>query len=82
MTFGPDAVPAASYDRHMPANDLLPVIVPVVLLQLALLLLGLRDLRRPDRRVRGGSKPLWAIVVIFIGVIGPLVYFLAGREEA
>ena len=59
----------------------LPLVVPVLLLQLTLLVLGLRDLLRPERRVRGDSKALWALVIIFIGIIGPLVYFAAGRTD-
>lgn len=62
-------------------GDALPFLVPLLLLQVTLLLLGLWDLTRPERHVRGGSKVLWAIVVICVGVIGPLVYFTVGRED-
>jgi hypothetical protein len=58
------------------------VLAPIIVLQLGLLIWGLYDLTRPDRRVRGDSKVLWAIVIIFIGIIGPVVYFLLGRQEA
>jgi ABC-2 type transport system ATP-binding protein len=30
----------------------------------------------------GGSKVVWALVIIFINLIGPILYFLVGREEA
>ncbi len=66
----------------MNVGDMLPVLVPLVLLELALLLLGLWDLTRPDRSVRGGSKVLWGVVVVCVGIFGPLVYFMVGREEA
>ena len=62
-------------------GDALPILVPLLLLQVTLLLLGLWDLTRPQRRVRGGNKPLWAIVVVCISIFGPLVYFLIGRED-
>jgi hypothetical protein len=65
----------------MSVGDALPFLVPLVLLQLTLLVLGLWDLTRPARQVRGGSKVLWGIVVICVGVFGPLVYFMVGREE-
>lgn len=61
---------------------LLPVIVPLVALQLLLIVLALRDLTRPERRVRGGSKLLWGIVIVLGELLGPLVYFVVGREEA
>ena len=55
---------------------------PLIVLELILLLLAIRDLLRPERRVRGGSKPLWAVVIVFVNIIGPIVYFMAGREDA
>ena len=59
----------------------LPLLIPLLILQLVLIGLGLKDLRRPERRVKGGNKLVWALVIIIINFIGPLVYFLAGREE-
>ncbi len=61
---------------------LLPVIVPLLLLQLVLIVLALRDLTRPERRVRGGSKLLWGIVIVLGELLGPLIYFFVGRENA
>ena len=63
-------------------STLLLLIVPIVVIQLGLLIWGLYDLTRPDRRVKGDSKVVWALVIIFINIIGPIVYFLFGREEA
>jgi uncharacterized membrane protein len=57
------------------------VIAPIVLIQLGLMIWGLYDLTRPERKVKGGSKVLWALVIIFINIIGPVIYFLFGREE-
>lgn len=63
-------------------QTLLLVIVPLLAIQIVLLAWALYDLTRPGRRVKGDSRILWAIVVIVIGVLGPLAYFLFGREEA
>jgi hypothetical protein len=30
--------------------------------------------------VRGDSKVVWALIVIFVSTIGPILYFLVGRE--
>ncbi len=65
----------------MDIADALPILVPLVMLELLLVVLALWDLTRPERRVRGGSKLLWGVVVVFLGIIGPLVYFMAGRED-
>ena len=61
---------------------LLLLVVPLLVIQLGLLIWGLYDLTRPGRKVKGDSKVLWAIVIIVINIVGPLVYFLFGRDEA
>jgi hypothetical protein len=60
---------------------LLALVLPLFAIQLALMFVALRDLTRPERRVRGGNKWLWAAVIVFGELIGPLVYFFVGREE-
>jgi hypothetical protein len=62
-------------------DALLGLIVPLLLLQLGLLAFALYDLTRPERRVRGDNKLIWALVIIFVSLFGPLIYFLIGREE-
>ena len=63
-------------------STLLLVIVPILVIQLGLLIWGIYDLTRPGRKVKGDSKVLWGLVIIFINIIGPILYFLVGREEA
>ncbi len=60
---------------------ILLLIVPLIVVELALILFGIVDLLRDDRRVRGGSKAVWAFIIVFVNFIGPLVYFLVGRED-
>ena len=66
----------------MALSDVLPFLIPLIVLQLVLMAVGLYDLTRPERRVRGESKLLWGIVIVLGQMIGPLVYFLFGREES
>ncbi len=57
----------------------IPFLVPVFIIQLILLITALVDLlRRPQVR---GPKWVWLLVVIFVNIIGPIVYFVAGRKE-
>ncbi|HET6381014.1 MAG TPA: PLD nuclease N-terminal domain-containing protein [candidate division Zixibacteria bacterium] len=65
----------------MTLQEALPFLVPLLILQLVLLGTGLYDLTRPERRVKGGNKWVWAIVIVFGQLLGPLIYFLLGREE-
>jgi len=60
---------------------MLLLFVPLFLVEIALMVIALVDIIRRER-VRGGNKVLWILVVVLIGVVGPLVYLLFGREEA
>jgi uncharacterized membrane protein len=57
------------------------ILVPIALIQLGLLVWALYDLARPNRRVKGGSKVMWALIVVFLGMLGPILYFVVGREQ-
>ena len=61
--------------------DILLLLLPILAIQLGLVVLGLRDLLRPDRRVRGDNKLAWGAIIVFVNIIGPVVYFIAGRRE-
>jgi hypothetical protein len=61
-------------------GQIVAIVLPLVAIQLALIALALRDLVQPERRVRGDSKALWAIVIVLGELIGPLLYFFVGRE--
>ena len=57
----------------------LPLIVPLLLIQLGLIAAALLDMRkRPATR---GPRWLWIIIIVFVNTIGPIAYFVAGRED-
>jgi len=58
---------------------LLPLIAPLVLIQLGLLVAALVDLiRRPKAR---GPKWAWGIAIVAFSILGPLAYFIFGRSD-
>jgi len=57
----------------------LPLLIPVVLIELTLLVVALVDLLR--RQKTRGPKWLWLIVILFIQIIGPIAYLFAGRVD-
>ena len=63
-------------------EQILALVAPIIVIQLGLMIAALLDLEKDERRVRGGNKLVWVLVIVFINVIGPIVYFLAGREES
>lgn len=66
----------------MTFEEILPFLIPLIVLQLILVAVGLFDLTRPERRVKGDNKLVWGLVIVFINLFGPLIYFLFGREES
>jgi hypothetical protein len=58
----------------------LPILLPIFIIQFVLLIVGLYDLFQEDRRVRWFSKPVWACIIFFLNIVGPLAYFFVGRE--
>jgi hypothetical protein len=66
----------------MTLSEALPLILPLLALQLILIGVSLWDLTRAERRVKGGNKWIWAVVIVFGQLIGPLVYLFLGREDA
>ena len=63
-------------------EQIVALLLPIVIIQLGLMIAALIDLEKEERHVRGGSKLVWAVVIVFLNIVGPLVYFLAGREDA
>jgi hypothetical protein len=63
-------------------EQVIALVAPIAVIQLGLMIAALVDLERGERRVRGGNKIVWALVIIVVNVIGPILYFVAGREEA
>lgn len=60
-------------------RDILPFLIPIIILQLGLLIAALVDLVRRERT--RGPKWIWALVILFVSFIGPIVYFMLGRDE-
>lgn len=64
------------------STSLVLILLPLVLIELGLVVFSLVDLFRPERRVVGNHKVVWALVIVLVGTIGPIVYLLAGRKQS
>ena len=60
-------------------RQLIPFLIPVVVIELALLIAALVDLIR--REHTRGPKWIWVLVIVLVNFIGPIAYFLVGRDE-
>lgn len=64
------------------STSLLLILLPLVVIELGLVVFSLVDLLKPERRVIGDNKLVWALIIILVGTIGPIVYLLAGRKQS
>ncbi len=58
---------------------ILPLLIPVVIIEFGLLAIALVDLIRRERT--RGPKWVWALVIVLFQLFGPIAYFVLGREE-
>jgi Phospholipase_D-nuclease N-terminal len=63
------------------STSLLLILLPLVVIELGLVVFSLVDLFKPERRVIGDNKLVWALIIVLVGTIGPIVYLLAGRKQ-
>lgn len=68
---------------NIPENfgDYLPIVIPILLLQLILIVLAIRDILK-QTHFKFGSRPLWLIISCCITLIGPILYFAFGKEDS
>ncbi|HLA97973.1 MAG TPA: PLD nuclease N-terminal domain-containing protein [Anaerolineales bacterium] len=60
-------------------REYLPLLIPLILIQVTLMIIALLDLSRRERL--RGPRWAWVLVVVFVNVIGPILYFVLGRED-
>jgi uncharacterized membrane protein len=55
------------------------IIAPIIIIQLILLIVALVDLSRIEKT--NGPKLLWVFIIVFVNIIGPILYFVIGRRN-
>lgn len=63
----------------MDDTQLLKALLPLVAVNLILVVTALVSLYKAEK-VRGGKKWVWALVILFIQTIGPILYFTVGKK--
>ncbi|WP_180956291.1 MULTISPECIES: PLD nuclease N-terminal domain-containing protein [unclassified Planococcus (in: firmicutes)] len=55
------------------------LVLPILVLQIALMIFALVDLiRNPNPN---GPKWMWAAIIVLLNIIGPILYFVIGRRN-
>ena len=61
-------------------QEFLPLLVPVILVQLKLMTVALVHILRHDK-YRFGNRAMWIVIVVLVNIIGPVVYLVFGRSD-
>lgn len=62
-------------------SEMLPFLIPLVIAEFALLAVTLRHILT-HKNYKRGNRVLWLIIVIVgMNFVGPVLYFLLGKEE-
>jgi len=60
--------------------EYLPFFIAIVLVELTLMIVSLVHLLK-HKKVKYGNMVLWAIIIVCLQIIGPILYFTIGRGE-
>jgi hypothetical protein len=59
---------------------LIPMLIPIILIEIALMVAAIVDLvKHPKTRIL--PRWAWILVVLFFQIVGPILYFIIGREQ-
>ena len=61
-------------------TDLLPLIIPIILIDLFFKIYVIIDILKEDRMVKGGNKVVWIVVSMLIN-FGWVIYLIFGKDE-
>ncbi|HDR7659131.1 MULTISPECIES: PLD nuclease N-terminal domain-containing protein [Bacillus] len=65
--------------KDMDIMAFLPIILPVIAVGALLVFIALIDLYR-NRKTRKNVL-VWTLIIIFVNVLGPILYFVIGRKD-
>lgn len=62
-------------------QELIPLLLPIILIDLGFRIYAILDIIKEERRVRGNNKIIWLVLIAIVN-FGWAIYFLFGREDA
>ena len=60
--------------------EMLPLIIPIILIDLVFKIIVIIDILKEDRRVKGGNKIVWIVVCMLVN-FGWVIYLIFGKDE-
>jgi len=61
-------------------SKILMLAIPFFIIQVGLIVYAMVDLVR-RKKVRGGNKIVWGIVILFVNLLGPIIYLIFRGDD-
>ena len=61
-------------------KEWLPFIIPLAALQLGLMIAALVSIFK-HKEYKTGNRALWVVITLLVSMVGPILYFVLGKEE-
>ncbi|MBQ2581099.1 MAG: PLDc_N domain-containing protein [Ruminococcus sp.] len=61
-------------------KEYLPFIIPLAVLQLGLMIAALVSIFK-HKEYKTGNRALWVVITLLVSMVGPILYFVLGKEE-
>lgn len=58
----------------------LPILIPIIILEIGLMLYSLSHVLKHNK-YKLGNRMIWIFIVIFIQIVGPVLYLIIGKED-
>jgi hypothetical protein len=55
------------------------LIAPLLVIQLILIIVALIDLSKAEET--NGPKWMWVLIILFVNILGPILYFILGKKQ-
>ncbi|GAB6988688.1 PLD nuclease N-terminal domain-containing protein [Paenibacillus pini] len=59
---------------------LAPIILPLIIIQIILMIIAFVSLYKAE--ATRGPKWVWALIILFVNILGSVAYFVIGRKDA
>ncbi|MDQ0063632.1 PLDc N-terminal domain-containing protein [Paenibacillus harenae] len=66
-------------DETIVLSKILPIIAPILVIQIVLMVIAIVMCVRAEHT--SGSKLMWILIIMLIGLFGPIAFFLFGRRD-
>lgn len=61
-------------------KEYLPFIIPLIVLQFGLMIAALVSIFK-HKTYKTGSRAVWVVITLLVSIVGPILYFVLGKEE-